>query len=484
MVKNDFKAFAIGENANTLSQEEYESSDFIEEGFKSGIARSERLNKVWRQSSVIAAVIGKYIAEKTGEDVMDDGDLEKLVAQLDLALKHKITTEIPAASLTQKGISQLNSATNSDREDQAATPKSVHDVRKIAESKLSGVSDASLIQKGIVQLSSATNSTNETLAATPKAIKEAYDFANTANVAAKNAHDEANRATDNANSRLAKNQNGADIPNKSKFIKNLGLTETVELAKSAVPNSRKVNGKALSGDVSLNAGDVGAYTKVDVDNNFARGNIEAVNTRGIYPRILFYPPTDKENRGYFGIEAHLSGDSSQSIYIYQRDATGKNIYVTSFPKKYGTLATLDDINAAIVAQNNIPVGTPIPWPLPNVPAGYLACNGQAFNKSLYPQLAIAYPSGVLPDLRGEFIRGWDDGRGVDGGRGVLSWQADEFKSHFHEFEALRNATGNSVWGDFFGTSVILGRQKYQVNNSGGAETRPRNISFNYIVRAA
>ncbi|WP_391529499.1 tail fiber protein [Photorhabdus akhurstii] len=233
MAKNDFKAFAIGENANTLSQEEYESSDFIEEGFKSGIARSERLNKVWRQSSVIAAVIGKYIAEKTGEDVMDDGDLEKLVTQLDLALKHKITTEIPDASLAQKGISQLNSATNSDREDQAATLKAVHDVRKIAESKLSGVSDASLTQKGIVQLSSATNSASETLAATPKAIKEAYDFANTANVAAKNAHDEANKATDNANSRLAKNQNGADIPNKSEFIKNLGLTETVELAKSA-----------------------------------------------------------------------------------------------------------------------------------------------------------------------------------------------------------------------------------------------------------
>ncbi|WP_214053785.1 tail fiber protein, partial [Photorhabdus caribbeanensis] len=260
MAKSDFKAFAIGENANTLSQEEYESSDFIEEGFKSGIARSERLNKVWRQSSVIAAVIGKYIAEKTGEDVMDDGDLEKLVAQLDLALKHKITTEIPDASLTQKGISQLNSATNSDREDQAATPKAVHDVRKIAESKLSGVSDASLTQKGIIQLSSATNSTSETLAATPKAIKEAYDFANTANVAAKNAHDEANRATDNANSRLAKNQNGADIPNKSEFIKNLGLMETVNLAKSAVPNSRKINGKPLTGDVSLNAGDVGAVS--------------------------------------------------------------------------------------------------------------------------------------------------------------------------------------------------------------------------------
>ncbi|EQB99539.1 tail fiber protein [Photorhabdus temperata] len=111
----------------------------------------------------------------------------------------------------------------------------------MAEGKLSSVADATLSQKGIVQLSSATDSANETLAATPRAVKGAYDFANTANVAAKNAHDEANRATDNANSRLAKNQNGADIPNKSEFIKNLGLSETVNLAKGAYPGLRSVN---------------------------------------------------------------------------------------------------------------------------------------------------------------------------------------------------------------------------------------------------
>ncbi|KER01191.1 tail fiber protein [Photorhabdus temperata] len=64
---------------------------------------------------------------------------------------------------------------------------------------------------------------------------------------------------DNANNKLAKNQNGADIPNKSEFIKNLGLSETVNLAQGAVPGSRKVNGKALTGDISLSAGDVGAF---------------------------------------------------------------------------------------------------------------------------------------------------------------------------------------------------------------------------------
>lgn len=52
-----------------------------------------------------------------------------------------------------------------------------------------------------------------------------------------------------------------------------------------------------------------------------------------------------------------------------------------------------------------PVGAPIPWPLAIPPAGFLALNGQAFNTIANPQLAMAYPSGVLPDLRGEFIRG-------------------------------------------------------------------------------
>ncbi|RAW99016.1 MULTISPECIES: phage tail protein [unclassified Photorhabdus] len=472
MAKNDFKAFAIGENANTLSQEEYESADFIEEGFKSGIARSERLNKVWRQSSVIAAVIGKYIAEKTGEDVMDDGDLEKLVAQLDLALKHKITTEIPDASLTQKGISQLNSATNSDREDQAATPKAVHDVRKIAESKLSGVSDASLTQKGVVQLSSATNSTSETLAATPKAVKNAYDFANTANVAAKNAHDEANRATDNANSRLAKNQNGADIPNKSEFIKNLGLVETVNKANNAV-------------------------SKTDADSTYARKKSQDEFTCGSLNVVANheYPGIKLEKKDGRYVQIYANPDGQDPLTISYRDKNGDTIYYASVQKKSGMLAMLDDIN--------VPVGVPLPYPHRYTPAGYLTCNGQSFDKSLYPMLAEAYPAGRVPDLRGEFIRGWDDSRGVDPGRVCGSCQGDALQNIIGGFTIRRHRSWSqleNVTGCFdrkFNSSSGLA-----VNQSAGEtgadnvtfdasrvvrtanETRPRNIAFNYIVRAA
>ncbi|WP_193756995.1 phage tail protein, partial [Xenorhabdus sp. KJ12.1] len=79
--------------------------------------------------------------------------------------------------------------------------------------------DATLKEKGFVILSSAVDSNSETHAATPKAVKAAYDLANAAN--------------NNANTRLEKNKNGADIPNKDEFVKNLGLTETVNLAAGA-----------------------------------------------------------------------------------------------------------------------------------------------------------------------------------------------------------------------------------------------------------
>ncbi|WP_387467862.1 hypothetical protein [Photorhabdus sp. RM323S] len=92
------------------------------------------------------------------------------------------------------------------------------------------------------------------------------------------------------------------------------------------------------------AGDVGAYSKFESDSKFARGNVTVVQTTGAYPRIEFWSTADKRNRGFFGIEANLNDDNSQSIYLYKRKASGENIYVTSFPRKYGVLATTDDVN--------------------------------------------------------------------------------------------------------------------------------------------
>ncbi|MEC9657486.1 tail fiber protein [Escherichia coli] len=104
------------------------------------------------------------------------------------------------ATTARKGLVQLSSVTNSDSETLAATPKAVKTAYDLANGKYTA-QDATTARKGLVQLSSATNSDSETLAATPKAVKSAYD---------------------NAEKRLQKDQNGADIPGKDTFTKNIG----------------------------------------------------------------------------------------------------------------------------------------------------------------------------------------------------------------------------------------------------------------------
>ena len=84
----------------------------------------------------------------------------------------------------------------------------------------------------------------------------------------------------------------------------------------------------------------------------------------------------------------------------------------------GKKANATDFNAL----HDLFIGIPIPYPLSTVPTGCLAMNGQRFDTRRYPKLAQKYPSGQLPDLRGEFIRGWDNGLGVDENRALLSVQ--------------------------------------------------------------
>ncbi|MCV5501967.1 phage tail protein, partial [Escherichia coli] len=79
----------------------------------------------------------------------------------------------------------------------------------------------------------------------------------------------------------------------------------------------------------------------------------------------------------------------------------------------------------------LPVGVPVPWPSATPPTGWLKCNGAAFSAEEYPELAKVYPTNKLPDLRGEFIRGWDDGRGIDTGRSILSIQGYATEDHAH-----------------------------------------------------
>ncbi|EHY5869513.1 tail fiber protein [Escherichia coli] len=182
-------------------------------------------------------------------------------------------------------------------------------------------------------------------------------------------------------------------------------------------------------------------------------------------------------------------------------------------KSDGTVQTALE-NLGLGEGSALPIGVPVPWPSATPPTGWLKCNGAAFSAEEYPELAKAYPTNKLPDLRGEFIRGWDDGRGMDTGRAILSAQGDAIRNIYGEFKTV-NTENYSIWesvGSFKGAVVPLNpstnnsyfslvRSMVTERSEGGVypkvigldasrivptanENRPRNIAFNYIVRAA
>lgn len=154
-------------------------------------------------------------------------------------------------------------------------------------------------------------------------------------------------------------------------------------------------------------------------------------------------------------------------------------------------ANMPDVRKLIDAA--FPIGVPMPYPLAAIPETamgvvFFKLNGGTFSTTTYPKLALKYPTGVLPDMRGEFMRGWDDGRGVDSGRVILSAQASTWIQPNIETSpaattiVVGNTDGVINPGAIGGVSGIGG------GTGSGSRTsyyiRPRNLAFNYIVRAA
>ncbi|VFS44613.1 tail protein [Enterobacter cancerogenus] len=144
--------------------------------------------------------------------------------------------------------------------------------------------------------------------------------------------------------------------------------------------------------------------------------------------------------------------------------------------------------AATAASVAVPVGTPLAWPTTTPPDGYAIMQGQTFDTAKYPKTAAAYPSGKLPDMRGQTIKGAPDGRAL------LSLEADGIKSHTHTATASNTDLGTKTTAAFdYGTktasSTNLGTKATtafdygtKTTNSAGAHTH--NYNDNYVAGAA
>ncbi|EKB0212596.1 phage tail protein [Escherichia coli] len=443
--------------------------------------------------------------------------------------EHEQSRRHPDASLTAKGFVQLSSATNSDSETLAATPKAVKVAYDLANGKYTA-QDATTARKGLVQLSSATNSTSETLAATSNAVKAAYD---------------------NAEKRLQKAKNGEDISDKDTFTKNIGACRAYSAELNIGGDSEAWTTAQLifwlESQGAFNhpywmCKGSWAYASNKVITDTGCGNIclagavvEVIGTRGAMTIRITTPSTSSGEgipnaqftyinhgdayapgwrRDYNSrnkptaseIGALPSGGTAVSsvnlsskgrvtaLTDNMQGATGLELYEVynnGYPTAYGNIIHLKGMTAVGEGELLIgwsgtsgahapafirsrrdttdanwspwaqlytsahppaefyPVGAPIPWPSDTVPSGYALMQGQTFDKSAYPKLAAAYPSGVIPDMRGWTIKGKPAS-----GRAVLSQEQDGIKSHTHSASASSTDLGTKTTSSFdYGTKT-------------------------------
>lgn len=276
--------------------------------------------------------------------------------------------------------------------------------------------------------------------------------------------------------------------------------------------SPTINGGTISGITDLAVSDGG--TGVSTITGIIKGN-------GISPFSAAVAGTDFLAPSAIGttIQAYdadlnaLSGLSSTGIIV----RTGAGLATTrSITAGTGiSISNGDGVsgNPVIsVTQSGIPSGAIMPFAMSTAPSGWLKANGQAVSRTTYADLFAAigttYGSGDgsttfnLPDLRAEFIRGWDDGRGVDSGRGIGTTQTDQNKAHTHTGStssdgahthtavAFTVANPSLAGTGSSGTQVVSGNtssagahtHSLTINSDGGTEARPRNVAMLYCIK--
>ncbi|HGT9063141.1 TPA: tail fiber protein, partial [Escherichia coli] len=246
--------------------------------------------------------------------------------------------------------------------------------------------------------------------------------------------------------------------------------------------ARKISGVPFDGstDITLTAAHVAAFarratdTYADADGgvpwNAESGAYNVTRSGDSYILVNFY--TGVGSCRTLQMKAHYRNGGL--FYRSSRDGYG-------FEEDWAEVYTSKNL-----PPESYPVGAPIPWPSDTVPSGYALMQGQTFDKSAYPKLAAAYPSGVIPDMRGWTIKGKPAS-----GRAVLSQEQDGIKSHTHSASASSTDLGTKTTSSFdYGTKPTnnTGAHTHNVSgtaNSAGAHThtvplrRPNSGGMNF-----
>ncbi|EBX7338288.1 prophage tail fiber N-terminal domain-containing protein, partial [Salmonella enterica] len=368
------------------------------------------------------------------------------------------------ASLTKKGIVKLSSATDSDSEALAATPKAVKAVMIEVQTKapldspaLTGtptaptpettaagieIATAAFVAAKVAQLVGSAPEALDTLKELADALGNDPNFSTTVlnKLAGKQPLDDTLTALsgksvdglieyvglretiNHAADALLKSQNGGDIPEKPLFVQNIGA---LPASGTAVAANRLASRGALPALTGTTRGSDSGLIMGEVYNNgypTQYGNILRLTGTGDGEILIGWSGTN--------------GAPAPAYIRSHRDTADAEW--SEWAMLYTTLNPPPDSH---------PVGAAIAWPSDAIPAGYALMQGQSFDKSAYPLLAIAYPSGIIPDMRGWTIKG----KPISG-RAVLSQEMDGNKSHSHTARAQDTDLGTKSTSSFdYGT---------------------------------
>ena len=252
-----------------------------------------------------------------------------------------------------------------------------------------------------------------------------------------------------------------------------GVTGNAATA-TKLQTARKISGVPFDGstDITLTAAHVAAFARratdayADADGgvpwNAESGAYNVTRSGDSYILVNFY--TGVGSCRTLQMKAHYRNGGL--FYRSSRDGYG-------FEEDWAEVYTSKNL-----PPESYPVGAPIPWPSDTVPSGYALMQGQTFDKSAYPKLAAAYPSGVIPDLRGWTIKGKPAS-----GRAVLSQEQDGIKSHTHSASASSTDLGTKTTSSFdYGTKSTnnTGAHTHSISgtaNSAGAHQHKSSGAF-------
>ena len=392
----------------------------VAEGYKPRLEEGSGREQVFRMVILLSNISALNIK-------LDQSVVMVTKAALDQAIKeHETGGNHRDASTTQKGFVQLSSETDSDSETMAATPKAIKQLKGMIEGG-STVSDATTSSKGIVQLSSETGSNAENMAATPKAVQ----------ITMQKATEASEKATE--------------------------LEQQLESTSQELQQlQEQVQGSAQQAK----------YTALTVDLN----TLGRPEHHGDYYQSVNRDATTEKNypiqqAGYLSVKMGAWGACQQEYTTWNPIRKFVRAVSGNFSGN-GPWTEWTELGA------EVPAGVPLPWPSDTPPDGYAIMQGQSFDKVKYPKLAVAYPSGIVPDMRGWMIKGKPAS-----GRAVLSQEQDGIKSHTHSASASSTDLGTKTTSSFdYGTKSTnnTGAHTHSISgtaNSAGAHQHKSSGAF-------